>query len=948
MKKAKERFLYRFLTIAIASTLLLALSVPHTTSVSAQEETPPTPTDVVTETSEVKEKRNGSEDLSGDSNWLDSMMPTNQIIVKFNDVSSETPDNERTPSQESIAALSDRAGVPLRYFRTMADGAYVLQLPEKLSLDQVTDIAAGLMELPNVEYAEPDAIMRHTLTPNDTNYASQWHYFGTYGINLPAAWDITTGSSSVVVAVIDTGITNHVEFSGRVVPGYDFISYAIDANDGDGRDNDASDPGDWITPAESSSGWFYGCPVGNSSWHGTHVAGTVGANTNNNQGVAGISWGAKILPVRVLGKCGGYLSDIADGMRWAAGLSVSGVPKNTNPAKVLNLSLGGYGACGTTYQNAINAISNAGSTVVVSAGNSDDDATNYRPANCNGVVTVGATDIDGYITTYSNYGSKLEISAPGGDFFYDTGVLSTLNTGTTVPVADTYVSYQGTSMAAPHVSGVVALMLSVNPTLTPAQILTILQSTARDFGSTWCNTTNNCGAGIVDAAAAVKAAKFYNWAGGVSISSDQSLVTVARPHVGAEIASYNGFTTGSTTSYVPMLFKDAFGGSYDSALYVQNVHASNTANVVIKYYDSAGNLNCTKNDTISPRASKGYWLPTETCTSGSLPAGWVGGVVVTSDQPVVAVGRPHIGAEVMTYDGVPSGGTTSYIPMLFNGAFGGTYNSAFYIQNVHASNIANIAIKYYDSAGNLQCTKNDTISPLASKGYWVPAATCDTGSLPAGWAGGVIVTSDQPIVGVGRPHIGSQVTTYNGFSSGSASSYLTMLFKDAFGGSYDSAFYIQNTSGSNAATVTINYYDNSGTLVCTKNDTVDPLASKGYWVPSDTCTTGAIPTGWAGGVVVTSSQPIVTVARPHVGAQITTYGGVGAGAVSAYLPMLFKDAFGGSYDSALYLQNLSGSSAATVTLNFYNSNGELSCTRTESIAALSITGLWLPSLTCDP
>jgi hypothetical protein len=286
--------------------------------------------------------------------------------------------------------------------------------------------------------------------------------------------------------------------------------------------------------------------------------------------------------------------------------------------------------------------------------------------------------------------------------------------------------------------------------------------------------------------------------------------------------------------------------------------------------------------------------------------------------------------------------------MLFNGAFGGTYNSAFYIQNVHASNIANIAIKYYDSAGNLQCTKNDTISPLASKGYWVPAATCDTGSLPAGWAGGVIVTSDQPIVGVGRPHIGSQVTTYNGFSSGSASSYLTMLFKDAFGGSYDSAFYIQNTSGSNAATVTINYYDNSGTLVCTKNDTVDPLASKGYWVPSDTCTTGAIPTGWAGGVVVTSSQPIVTVARPHVGAQITTYGGVGAGAVSAYLPMLFKDAFGGSYDSALYLQNLSGSSAATVTLNFYNSNGELSCTRTESIAALSITGLWLPSLTCDP
>ena len=172
---------------------------------------------------------------------------------------------------------------------------------------------------------------------------------------------------------------------------------------------------DWITAAESSSGYFAGCQVHNSSWHGTHTAGTIGAASNNGVGVAGVNWNSKILPVRVLGKCGGYTSDIADGMRWAAGLSVSGVPANANPAKVLNLSLGGYGACDATYQNAVNAIVAAGTTIVVSAGNSNADAVNYRPGNCTGVITVAATNRDGGRAYYSNYGSTVEISAPGGE-----------------------------------------------------------------------------------------------------------------------------------------------------------------------------------------------------------------------------------------------------------------------------------------------------------------------------------------------------------------------------------------------------------------------------------------------------------------------------------------------------------------------------------------------------
>jgi len=282
------------------------------------------------------------------------------------------------------------------------------------------------------------------------------------------------------------------------------------------------------------------------------------------------------------------------------------------------------------------------------------------------------------------------------------------------------------------------------------------------------------------------------------------------------------------------LFKGAFGGSYNTAFYLQNTHASNSASITIKYYDSSGVLNCTKADTLAPLASRGYWLPIVTCDSGSLPAGWVGGVVVSSSQPIVAVGRPHIGTQISTYNGFASGSLSAYMPMLFKGAFG-SYDSAFYVQNVHASNTASITIKYYDNAGTLNCTKSDTLAPLASKGYWVPSATCDTGSLPAGWVGGVVVTSNQPIVAVGRPNLGAQVTTYNGFPSGSLNAYVPMLFRDGFGGSYDSALYLQNIQVSNSANITIKLYDASGNLACTLTDTLSTLASKGYWLPGLKC-----------------------------------------------------------------------------------------------------------------
>lgn len=438
-------------------------------------------------------------------------LPIDQIIIQFEETAvSHLLATDQTNG--TLTALSAAAGVDLSYARPMSGGAHVLRLPQKMAASEVATIAQTLSAEDGVVYAEPDYLLQAVgrgektlaaplLTPNDTRFGDQWHYVyqaGTSeGVNLLPAWNITTGSSDVVVSVIDTGILNHSDLSGQTVPGYDFISDIDTANDGNGRDNDPSDPGDWIVANECEPG----SPEIDSSWHGTHVAGTIAAKTNNGAGVAGVSWDARILPVRVLGKCGGSTSDIADAIRWSAGLAVTGVPANTNPAQVINMSLGGPGSCSSTMQNAITAAYSAGTTVVVAAGNSSDNAGSYSPANCNNVITVASTDRTGDLANYSNYGSVVEVSAPGGETAVTSnGVLSTLDGGTTSPNNDNiYAYYQGTSMAAPHVAGVAALILAEAPGYTPAQVRSLLETTARSFPAGSNCTTSFCGAGIVDA-----------------------------------------------------------------------------------------------------------------------------------------------------------------------------------------------------------------------------------------------------------------------------------------------------------------------------------------------------------------------------------------------------------------------------------------------------------------
>ncbi len=442
--------------------------------------------------------------------------PLRRLIVKYKDPAQSLRALRNLPlGATQLGRIAMAARQPAAHERAMGGGEYVVRLLQAVPREELEAAAARIAAQPEVAFALVDDLRFPTAVPNDPLYANQWHYKSPSaepgGVNLPPAWDITTGSASIFVAVIDTGILPHPDLAGRVAAGYDMIDDALVANDGDQRDPDPTDPGDWITAAEDAlpGGWFEGCGISSSSWHGTHVAGTIAAASNNGGGVAGVNWVSKVVPVRALGKCGGYTSDIVDGMRWAAGLAVPGVPANPNPARVLNLSLGGTGPCSAPEQSAINSIVAAGATIVIAAGNDNEDASNHSPGNCNGVITVAAVGRAGQRASYTNYGNTVEIAAPGGsDGVY---VLSTLNNGTTTanPAGYTYQSYGGTSMATPHVAGIVSLMLAVNPAMTPAQVLATIQTTARAFPVATlrdCNTTS-CGAGIIDAYAAVFSAK---------------------------------------------------------------------------------------------------------------------------------------------------------------------------------------------------------------------------------------------------------------------------------------------------------------------------------------------------------------------------------------------------------------------------------------------------------
>ncbi|OYY65995.1 MAG: hypothetical protein B7Y51_02120 [Burkholderiales bacterium 28-67-8] len=490
------------------------------------------------------------------------------MIVKLKSppVTTDSPGAVAQPSQ--MQGLAHRLGMTMRERAGPIERTHVVTAH---GLDS-RQLATRLARDSEVEYAVPDERRHRLSAPDDPRYATglatpgpasgQWYLRAPLdevqsSINAEGAWAVLGGQSRrIVVAVLDSGVRfDHPDLrrfdeGGNLLPGYDFVTDPFLDNDGTpGRDSDASDPGDWVSQADvNGPANTVGCTLADvapSSWHGTQTAGLIGAITNNARGMAGLTGpggNVLVLPVRVLGKCGGFDSDIIPAMRWAAGLSVPGVPANPNPARVINLSLGGAGPCGRAYQDAIREINQAGVVVVAAAGNTNGGAVN-APANCPGVIGVAGLRQLGSKVGYSDLGPEIALSAPAGNCVNLDGeclypLLTTTNSGTTTPVAaeDAYTdginATAGTSFSAPLVAGTAALMLAVQPSFNPDEVRQLLRTSARAFPTTgdapgvglcqaptvdangfaveqfecYC-TTSTCGAGMLDAGAAVALAR---------------------------------------------------------------------------------------------------------------------------------------------------------------------------------------------------------------------------------------------------------------------------------------------------------------------------------------------------------------------------------------------------------------------------------------------------------
>ncbi|MDJ0463989.1 S8 family serine peptidase [Streptomyces sp. H27-C3] len=536
--------------------------------------------------------------------------PVEKVIVTYKSTAAEAGSN--TAAKSDADAKGRATGEDLSFERRLAGGAALVDLGGDASKKDLGEVIDAFRADTSVASAEPD-IRAYPLAvaPNDTDYAKQWDLFETTGgMNVPGAWDKTTGSG-VTVAVIDTGYATHTDLADKVVAGYDFISASADARDGNGRDNNAKDEGDWnATDGECGPT----SKASNSSWHGTHVAGTIGATANNTKGIAGIAYNAKIQPVRVLGKCGGSSSDIAEAITWASGGSVPGVTANATPAKVINLSLGGPSStCPSVYQNAINGAVSRGTTVVVAAGNNNTNASGFTPANCNNIINVASTSREGNRSFYSNYGTIVDVAAPGGETRRATdtpgtvttpenGILSTLNSGTTTQSGENYKPYQGTSMAAPHIAGLAALLKSAKSTLTPADIESAIKSNARPVPGT---CTGGCGSGIADTTKTVNAVTGTTTPGGATFTNAADVTIGDNTTVASSVAVTGRTGNAPAALKVDVDIKHTYRGDLVVDLVapdgtVRSLKASSSS-------DSADNVLATYTVDASSEVANGTW-----------------------------------------------------------------------------------------------------------------------------------------------------------------------------------------------------------------------------------------------------------------------------------------------------------------------------------------------------
>ena len=628
-------------------------------------------------------------------------------------------ENDAQALQADLQRVSRETGFEVKHARTLATGAQLVEVirgkvkqAAQGPVESAQAVMVSFAKNPGVAYVEPDRRMTAVLSPNDTNYASQWDLFESVGgQNQPSAWDISTGAG-IRVAVIDTGITPHSDLSGQTVGGYDFISSSTEARDGNGRDSNPNDEGDWFNSTECGTGY-----ASNSSWHGTHVAGTVAALTNNAKGVAGVAFGSKIVPVRVLGRCGGSTSDIVDAIVWSSGGSVSGVPANANPARVINMSLGGSGSCGS-FQAAINTARNNGTVVVVAAGNSNANVSGFSPANCSGIISVAATDRQGNRASYSNYGTGITVSAPGGETATTTnGILSTLNNGTTTQGAEGYAYYQGTSMAAPHVAGLAAQVLALNSSLSPDQVRNFITGNARALPGT---CSGGCGAGIINALATLQAV-----GGGGSNA--------------APVANFSFTTSGLTANFTDS--SSDSDGSVVSRSWNFGDGSTSTATNPSRTYAAAGTY------TVSLTVTDDDGATHSKSSSVTVSNGGGGGNVLSNNGPVGGLGATT-GIWVHYTMVVPAGATN----LRFTTS-GGSGDGDLYVRFGSQPTTSAYDCRPYSSGNAETCniaTAQAGTYHVSIRAYSTFSGVTLTGSYTAGGGGGGNVLSNGvPVTGLG-------------------------------------------------------------------------------------------------------------------------------------------------------------------------------------------------------
>lgn len=461
---------------------------------------------------------------------VSSNTPVARVIVKFKDDGNSL---RRAASLDRTKSLSTRLGFQILQGHEIATGHQVVTARGMTS----EQLAAQISQLSEVEFAEPDERRKINAITNDPIFPKQWYLQNTQvsASNFSAAWELGTGSRQTVVAVLDTGITDHPDLRNKLLPGYNFISDPVLALNGVGRSANPADFGDYIDASvRNDPAFISACGAENlaydqvSSWHGTQVAGLIAAQSNNAYGMAGAGRDLRILPVRVLGTCGGLDSDILAAMLWSAGLSVPGVPDNPNPARVINMSLGSGKPCNKSYASVLSMLADK-AVLVAAAGN--DGGPVGAPANCPGVLAVAGLRHEGDKVGYSSFGKQVGISAPAGNCvniganepcLYP--MHTTSNSGLKGPagptVTDEFNYTVGTSFSAPLVSAAVGLMVDLNPELTPAQTMARIKVAAKPFVRvtdvpfcdsaselSQCNCTSAiCGSGMLDALSALKLA----------------------------------------------------------------------------------------------------------------------------------------------------------------------------------------------------------------------------------------------------------------------------------------------------------------------------------------------------------------------------------------------------------------------------------------------------------